>query len=185
MIDPLIIEAARIEAALAVKHRDGDYTLRQIYRWYSRTFHTPLHQVPDLDPLEVLQAFYEDRLGDMKDEELLDEIQDLIQTHEEKLEALRVEAQTKTEDEVFSQMIETKVQAAEAKEKEEIAAAAPRQQITRPLPEATLEGMSVTGKPLREDLVAPPDIHIKFIDDDLLDLEAEGHGTMTQPEKKR
>lgn len=188
MIDPLIIETARIEAALAVRRHDGDYRLRQIFRWYSRTFHTPLHQVQDLDLMDVLQAFYEDRFGDMKDEELHDEIQDLIRTPEEDMRAAREDAKTRAEDELAAQAIEASLQAAElaakSKEKQTISPVDPREPVIRPLPEATLEGMGPTGKALREDLVAPPDVHITFIDEDMLELEAEGHGTMTQPAKK-
>jgi hypothetical protein len=188
VIDSLVIETARIEAALAVKRHDGEYRLRQIFRWYSRTFHTPLHQVQDLDLLDILQAFYEDRLGDMKDDELHDEIQDLIRTPEEEMRALREDAKTRSEDELAAQAIEASLKAADlaakSKEKQTISPVGPREPVVKPLPEATLEGMSPTGKAMREDLVAPPDVHITFIDEDMLELEASGHGLMTQPIKR-
>lgn len=188
MIDSLIIETARVSAALAVLRHDGEYRLRSIYRWYSRTFHTPLHQVPDLDTLDVLQAFYEDRYGDMKEDELHAEILELIKTPEEELKELREDAKTRSEDELAAQIIEANIIAAETaeklKEKQTIAPVGPHKPVMG-LPEANLEGMTLSGKPVREDLVVPPDVHVTFIDENTLDLEAEGHGLMTQPIKKK
>jgi septal ring factor EnvC (AmiA/AmiB activator) len=42
------------------KQQSNDYQLRSIFRWYSKTFHTPLHLVYNLPELDVLQAYYED-----------------------------------------------------------------------------------------------------------------------------
>jgi len=38
----------------------ADFQLRSIFRWYSKTFHTPLHVVYTLPEYDILQAYYED-----------------------------------------------------------------------------------------------------------------------------
>jgi hypothetical protein len=57
-----------------------EYHLRHVFRWYSKTFSTPLTEVEDL-PLEtVLQHFYEARYEEMDDEAREKERQILIES---------------------------------------------------------------------------------------------------------
>lgn len=53
-----------------LKGVDSDYELRQIFRWYSKTFSTPLHQVVELPLEDVLRAWYEEEFEGMKEEDL-------------------------------------------------------------------------------------------------------------------
>lgn len=59
--------------------------LRQLYRWYSKTFFTPLHEVADLPLPFILQAFWEERYSHMDKDELEEERQRLLETDEERL----------------------------------------------------------------------------------------------------
>ena len=56
-----IFEAVKLNALESVVNPDSEYYLRFMFRWYSKTFHTPLHMVPDLPLVEVLTAYYEGR----------------------------------------------------------------------------------------------------------------------------
>ncbi len=53
----------------AVKKPDSEYNRRFIHRWYSRTFHTPLHDVMGLDPEDVLVAYFESNYEEMLEKE--------------------------------------------------------------------------------------------------------------------
>lgn len=48
-----------------------DYQYRNICRWYSKTFFTPLHQVFELPPHTVLLTFFEEGYKNMEEEELV------------------------------------------------------------------------------------------------------------------
>lgn len=49
----------RVEAFAAVLRGDDDFQYREIMRWYSREFSTPLPQVEELDREDVLQHYWE------------------------------------------------------------------------------------------------------------------------------
>lgn len=63
---------------------DYDYRLRQIFRWYSKNFHTPLHVVDELPLDHVLTSFFEDKYEDLDEDEALEEIRTLTETEEER-----------------------------------------------------------------------------------------------------
>lgn len=48
---------------------DGDYFLRRIFRWYSKTFATPLHAVYELPLDDILTHYWESQYEDMEDDE--------------------------------------------------------------------------------------------------------------------
>lgn len=65
--------------ALANKlHPTDEAIYRSFCRQYSRSFHTPLHQVLDLDPIVVMTAIYEDQLEEISLDDNMEQIMDLI-----------------------------------------------------------------------------------------------------------
>lgn len=58
--------------------------LRQLYRWYSKAFSTPLHLVPALPLTEILCAFWEERYTHMDEDELEEERVRLLESPEER-----------------------------------------------------------------------------------------------------
>ncbi len=51
-------------AAVLTPESDPEYFLRRVFRWYSREFHTPLHEVERLPIDDVFQHYYECRWED-------------------------------------------------------------------------------------------------------------------------
>jgi Ser-tRNA(Ala) deacylase AlaX len=50
-----------------------EYFLERCYRYYSKEYHTPLHVVKEtITPHEAILIFYEDKLEDMQNEEIVD-----------------------------------------------------------------------------------------------------------------
>lgn len=64
------IRAIKLNAMKAVSDPDTDYYLRFIYRWYSKTFFTPLHEVEDLPLEDILTAYYEESYEKLEEKEL-------------------------------------------------------------------------------------------------------------------
>lgn len=82
-------KALRILALKAAIKPDGEALLRHIFRWYSKTFSTPLHEVYDIPVEDILTAFYEDKYENMEPADRDKELAELLQTPEdEKREAL-------------------------------------------------------------------------------------------------
>jgi glucan phosphorylase len=90
---PSFDASLRILALLAVRDKkDWDAAYRRVCRWYSTTFHTPLHQVFDLDESFVLQHYYEHTFGELEDADWRREAQEAIETPEERQARLAREA---------------------------------------------------------------------------------------------
>lgn len=106
--------ALRLRAMRAVTAPDEDAHLRRIFRWYSQTFHTPLHQVEELPIVEVLQAFYEEKYEGMEEEDREKELLELLETEEER--AVRLKDQDEQRADIFDF---AKFTEAEVKRKEE------------------------------------------------------------------
>ena len=62
---------------------DGDFTLRSIQRWFSKTFHMPLPHVEELPLPYVLQHYYEESYGDMSEWDFQEAVKRAIATKEE------------------------------------------------------------------------------------------------------
>lgn len=107
--------AIRLAAMAAVKKPDNDYDVRVIHRWYSKTFHTPLHLVSELDQDDVFQAYWESHYEEMEEERREEEIALLLETPEDLVEADRAWQAT----EVDSVRYRKLVAAQEAKKKAE------------------------------------------------------------------
>lgn len=106
-----ILLTARRLAMAAVLERDRDYQLRYIFRWYSKTFSTPLHQVEELPLQDVLQAWYETQYDalvadDAREEDLQNEMVELTETDEEAAARQMTESREQDEAEQFAKEIE-------------------------------------------------------------------------------
>ncbi|MDE1868157.1 MAG: hypothetical protein KGI08_10675 [Thaumarchaeota archaeon] len=76
-------EALEINAMKSVINPDEEAKIRQILRWYSKTFHTPLHECYDLPFDEILTHYYEEIFTDMEDVERNAKLERLSMTEEE------------------------------------------------------------------------------------------------------
>lgn len=68
-----------------------DYFIRKVFRWYSKTFSTPLHQVYDLPLFDVLQAYYEESYANLAEEK------DTPEFHEQLSNLSKTEAELQKE----------------------------------------------------------------------------------------
>lgn len=78
-----IWEAIRIQALKTVMEPTVDFELRKKFRWYSRTFHTPLKEVEELPVEEVIRTYWETAYDDMTEGELEYEISALVADEQE------------------------------------------------------------------------------------------------------
>lgn len=89
---PSLLDSIQILALKAVREEDAEYRLRFIYRWYSETFNTPLHVVEDLPTEDVLRHFFERRFEEIPEDKLLEAVQELLETVDERKSRLLKEA---------------------------------------------------------------------------------------------
>jgi len=88
-----------------VKDTD-DFQLRSILRWYSKTFHTPLHEVDDLPLDHILTSYYESTYEDMKPPELEDAIAEILLSPEERKKRANEKARQDAEAEDYAKKVE-------------------------------------------------------------------------------
>jgi hypothetical protein len=69
IINNEILKNIRLIAIDNSNSRSIEWYVEQAYRYYSRTYFTPLHEVKKLNPLEVLQVFMEDECINMPPED--------------------------------------------------------------------------------------------------------------------
>lgn len=143
-----VYTALRLQALRAVKKPDSEAHIRHIHRWYSKNFHTPLHEVAELDPHDVLTAYYESTFEEMEPEERDRELAELLKTPEERAEEARRHDREEAELYIFSRIVEE-----ERKRKE----ATKKMADVKPEP------------PPKEPEPLPPNIEIKFVDDDIME----------------
>ena len=164
----------RLLAMHAVVKESGDYNLRYIFRWYSRTFHTPLHVVENLPIDDILQHYYEVEYENLTDPERVTEIEHLL-LNPEALMKLRRE-----EDAADADAYEFGKEAEAQKPPEQLAPAdLPKNPI-----EERLQKVRDQFKPPAPAVIAgpetklpipklPPDVHIKFEDVQNPDIDDE------------
>lgn len=108
-------DAIRILALHAVIKEDEDFKLRQVFRFYSREFNTPLHEVKDLPIEEVLAAYFESKYEDMDIDKLKIELHDTSETEEQKRRRIKEsqvnDAKAEQDDMDFLKKIEQEAQA--------------------------------------------------------------------------
>ncbi len=133
----------------------SDYRIRQIFRWFSEKFHTPLYDVYELPIYDVLQHYYEvhvEQLAAATDnesaEQLKQELRELGMTPEE----LRA---WKDEEEAFEREVDEEAAAVAKKIAAKTAALAEKERKAGPKVFAAPEAGAV----------APPDISLSFDDE--------------------
>lgn len=171
-----VFGAVRLCALQNVLNPDTAYRLRQILRWYSKTFHTPLPEVEEL-PLEyVLEHYYESTYEEMDEDARDDERKELLMTDEQRSTLERQEISDADEADEFARIV-----------KEEEAAKANLTDVNLkkddnpliPLPPLQ-KGELGQGNTVE----LPPDIQMNFVDPDDFERELEGFGLMDQPKKR-
>lgn len=84
-------QAVKLNALNSIKNPDDAYYTRFIFRWYSKTFHTPLHTVPDIPMVDILTAYYEEMYENMEEQDLATEMVRASMSPEEWAEKLKRE----------------------------------------------------------------------------------------------
>lgn len=110
------IKMIKINAIMAIKKPDYNAFLRRIFRWYSKTFYTPLKDVEDMPVVEVLEAYYEELYDKMEEADLKQEMIRLSMTEEEWTKKLIDEEQ---EELAFMQAVQSKKKIEDIKPKEQ------------------------------------------------------------------
>lgn len=77
------IDGIKVRALLAVLRPDQEANLRHIFRWYSKTFSTPLHEVDDLPVEDILLHWFEVQYEDMEEPEQIHQARQLTTTQEQ------------------------------------------------------------------------------------------------------
>lgn len=133
MISDIDLLGIRLDAIRHVYRKDAEYTLREICRWYSQRYATPLHEVGtrtgSVDIEDVLKTFYEVRYGEMAEDKLEEEAELLARTEEEELEDQRKADADEAEGWSFARMIERQEAARKAAEVEKVRKAREKQKF--------------------------------------------------------
>lgn len=175
-----LIKALQLQALRNVMcdSSDRDYHLRFVFRWYSKTFHTPLHEVGNLPLVDVLTAYFEERFEAYNDGELEQERVRLTETEQEKKEREAREATEKALEEDFVRETEL----AEQKRLESLAKErAPVVAETKPQAGKLADGRE--AGPIIAQKSDEPVIKMEFADEADFAAELEGFGTMKPPDK--
>jgi hypothetical protein len=165
-----VYDAALYKAFLAAIKPDGDARYRSICRWYSKTFHTPLHEVYDLAPEEVLEAHYEEILEEMPPEAREQRLSELLEDPEVKQQKKRFADKDAADEEEFLNMVRAKAAVEAAKH----AVKKAQEQPVRP-------AAKETQLPELEEM---PDIKMDFVKGDNLFDEDDLGGFAPPPEDK-
>lgn len=164
-----IYEAIKAKALHSVLKPNTDYHLRRIFRWYSKTFHTPLQEVFDIPIEYVLQEYFEERYENMEDHELDLILQELIETDEQRKQRLSKDEQDKkTEDELLQMSKKANQEAVQKKAKDLQNAKAIINKLPKQihkLSKAVKEVSESIKEDMKTDPEVAPDIDIKFEDD--------------------
>lgn len=188
-------------AMAAVLSPDEGFRLRQIFRWYSKEYHTSLIDTEKLPLLHVLQAFYESHYELMltnaeenpeKEDIFKKELISLYESKEERFARVLEEESTRISDELFAKMVEEEEKADEIRRLEKankIKALADRElsDLSKPMSgplggllEKTTKSIKQLSKALKEESYLPKeptkeelpqDVKISFIDPDEFEKE--------------
>lgn len=175
-----LIKALQLKALRNVMcdSSERDYHLRFIFRWYSKTFFTPLHEVHALPVVDVLTAYFEERFENLNEEELNQEKTRLTETNEERKEREAKEAEDRAlEDEFVKQTEITEKQRLESLKGN----TAPLVQGAKLAADKITEHQGASGV-ITQTADTEPLIKIDFVDEKTFSEELEGFGTMTPPD---
>ena len=90
-----------------------EYRWRWYYRWYSKTFHTPLQQVYDIPKYDIIQAYWEEHFEGLDETQLALEREEAVKTEEE----LEAEILNKSKDELETKRFAEKIEKEESERK--------------------------------------------------------------------
>lgn len=153
--------ALRTIALRDVLMASGEYHLRSVFRWYSRTFHTPLHEVGDLPQEDVLRAYYEEHYEAMAPEDREDERAFLLESEEARRKRLCKEEAAAVDDAEYERRVMAEVEASKKMEVKK----GPEQPLIAKIKEAP-EVLKVGTK-------IPPNISMVFASEDEWDEKLE------------
>ena len=174
-------DALKLLALRAVMKPDGEAHYKSICRWYSKTFHTPLHTVDELPEEDVLTAYFEDRYEDMEEAEREDALRGLLESEEDRRARQRAKDAEDAESFEFAQRL-----AAEERQKQAQKRVADVQVEKKPSMLSTAsqrESRLPQGKPASFEKLEP-DVSIKFVNTGDFEKELEGFGLMSPKEGK-
>ncbi len=144
-----IIESIKKAALLSAIEPDGEAVLRFLFRWYSKTFHTPLQEVEDLPIEYILQHYFECQYEELNQDEKHDMIIHLLETPEER--DLREKAE-KDDEENFFKEAQAEADAGGVLKKSKA--------MNRPIVEKALKNIKAMEK-----LLDDKEIKISFVDE--------------------
>lgn len=147
-----------------VEPPDEDFRWRQICRWYSKTFATPLHEVENLPKIDVLQHYIEEQYENLEDPQVQQELDRLLQREEAVAEAIDKAKEDAAMDQLLAEtQAENAIPKKPSKDKDK-----PLEKVE--LPEGLLDSMDGLGQAItniRKALEEPP----SSFDLDFSDLE--------------
>lgn len=179
-----LYRAIRLLAMRATIKPSEHELMDRIYRWYSRTYFTPLTQAYDLPQEDILKIYFEDKYSEMNESELAQEKLELLETEEQKQQRIEKEEQQAYEADEFARMV-----AEEEKTKAEQKELKPNHSLGQPLAPSPPKNESMLGIVEKEATLPsaiqslPPNITMTFVDEAELQEELEGFGVMSQPPK--
>lgn len=137
---------------------DEDYRWRQIARWYSKTFATPLHEVDDLPRIDVLQHYIEDKYEDIDEAALSHEVEKLLNIEDETKQAI-----VKSQEDAAMDALENEIKQSKNKPNSKQVAIEKPNKIQ--LPQEVLDSLATLGtsitdieKAVQEDKIEFPDL---------------------------
>lgn len=152
-------DALRVQALHDVLTHGPEYSLRHIFRWYSKVFHTPLHLVSSVPTEDILVAYFEEHFEDLLEGEDGDERIEaqrklVIETEEQRKVRIRDQESGSTDDDNLIKQL-----ADENSKKLEDVQIAPQEPRPIPMAIATEARLAPTVPKL------PENVSIKFADD--------------------
>jgi hypothetical protein len=81
-----LFQQVRILALRNVRKGTIDYHIRRIFRWYSKTFNTPIAAVEELPFEDVLLAYYEDHFENLSESRITEEVEETLLTDKQRRE---------------------------------------------------------------------------------------------------
>jgi hypothetical protein len=145
-----IIESIQKTALLAAIEPDGEAVLRNLFRWFSKTFHTPLADVEEMPIEYILQHYFESQYEELENEDKHNLIIFLLESKEER------EARKKRE----SQEEDDFIKEAEAEAASGITLQEKTKKLNKPLVQKAIKNLEAIEKAIEEQ-----EIKISFVDE--------------------
>jgi hypothetical protein len=128
-------------ALRAVLKPDAQAFMRNISRWFSKAFSTPLYEVESLPKEYILEHYFESLYEAMDDEEKHNQIIHLLESPEER--RARAKAEKDDEAELLAEMEKEAASAPDGVDLRDLARKFQRKSLRPPLPEIPDDDMSI------------------------------------------